>query len=624
MDGKKYLNESRIFGWLAAFFLALGWLGFYLALIGRFSRWPLIIFLLASFAVTAGIIIRKKPRFKISEHFWEIFIFIIALITAYSLFTTPTIFSGRDQGSLSEAAIRLAQNQELEFSTPASREFFKVFPQPKEKFEDCAAKISEKYSRIGPIISPAVKFWCGVSASGKALNFPGFYYLKDGNLSTQFPLSYISWLAIFYSFFGLAGLVIANAVLLFIFLFSFYFLIAIFLKKTPAFLALFIAATSFPIFWFFKFTLSENMALALLWFGIWQLVLFLKGKNMFSYYAIWISFALLAFCRIEGLVVLIPLAIILIKNIEAKEFILQNKIDRLVLPLIFFFAFFLANFYVNFVFYKEMARVILGFSLKNSDTLQNGLWVSASQLFQIFSLYGIAYFTILALGAVIYFLKKRECLKLVPFFIALPVFFYLFDPKISTDHPWLLRRYVFAVLPACLFLSVLFLDNWLIEKRRKIFYGLLILMLAINLPLLVIYGPYSENKNLLSQVEILSRKIADNDLVLIDREASGDGWAMVSGPLSFLYGKQAVYFFNSSNLEKIDSGKFANIFLISPDKNTDYYLAGPLGEKLVFVKNYSLPSSHLEYLSKSENRLPLKIEGEVSGKIFKIVGVTEK
>jgi hypothetical protein len=618
VDEKKLLNESRVFGWLFVFFLALGWLGFYLALIGRFSRWPFVLLLLASLTTAIGTIIEKKLKLKISNNFGFIFIFISALVIAYSFFVTPTIFSGRDQGSLSEAAIRLVQNGKLPFSTPSSREIFKIHPEPEKKFENCSNEMAQKFSRAANFISPATEFWCQFSASGKALNFPGFYYLADGNLITQFPLVYISWLAIFYSFFGLAGLIIANAILLFIFLFSFYFLLACFLKKMPAFLAILVAATSFPIFWFFKFTLSENIALAVAWFGIWQLVSFLKEKNIFSYYAVWVSFALLAFCRVEGLVILIPVIVVLLASAETKKFILKNKIDRLFLPLALFLVFLFFDFFTNFVFYKEMARIILDFNLKTSDTVKNGFINSMGGIFQIFSLYGIAYPLLLALVSVVYFLKQKNHLKLVPFFVTLPVFFYLFDPKISADQPWLLRRYVFAIIPVCIYLAFIFLDEWLSDKKKIYFYAILIIMLSVDLPLLYIYGPYSENKNLLPEVEILSRKIGDNDLVLVDREASDNGWAMISGPLNFLYGKQAVYFFNSKDLETMDLQNFSSVFLVVPDKNVDFYLSGSLGARMTYVQKYSLPVDHLEYLPKSANHLPLKIEGDVNGKIFKI------
>ena len=97
-----------------------------------------------------------------------------------SLFTTPTIFTGRDQGSISEAAAHLAQNHQITFTTSASEEFFRLY---------------------GP---------------GKAENFPGFYYTDDGKLSTQFPLPYTAWLAMLYGVFGVTGFVFANALLFYV------------------------------------------------------------------------------------------------------------------------------------------------------------------------------------------------------------------------------------------------------------------------------------------------------------------------------------------------------------------------------------------------------------------------
>jgi len=149
---------------------------------------------------------------------------------------------------------------------------------------------------------------------------------------------------------------------------------------------------------------------------------------------------------------------------------------------------------------------------------------------------------------IIFFLKNKKYELLTIAFISLPVLIYLINPSISSDHPWMLRRFVFVVLPMAILYSVLFLDKFF---SRKIFTSIILfLLLVMNLIVFIPYISRADNENLLSETQSLSHNFTNADLVLVDRDASGSGWSMVTGPMSFLYGKQAVYFFNPSDLAK--------------------------------------------------------------------------
>ena len=224
------LNEYKLFSALGIFILGLEFLAIILSLFG-FFYWPiLVVYLIVGIvflcichsertpmphrgesknlrSIISSFIINRKAydyikqilRLRPSTNFAQddkkdttknsnfLQLFFISLISLLfiiflSFSTEPTVFSGRDQGSFSEAAVRLSQNHQLEFETLVSQEFFKIYGQ------------------------------------GTALNFPGFSYTADGKLITHFSIGYIAWLAVFYSLFGLSGLAIANGVLFFIFL----------------------------------------------------------------------------------------------------------------------------------------------------------------------------------------------------------------------------------------------------------------------------------------------------------------------------------------------------------------------------------------------------------------------
>lgn len=649
-------DDYKIFSAFALFWIFLGWLGFLLALSGLFYSWIFIGYFILGiigaiyflhtsvlpfnlirlngkdlpFGDTRRSVLEKKSTRCFSE-FFCVALALLAITILFSLFTVPTIFSGRDQGSISEAGIRLAQNHQLEFSTAASQEFFKIY---------------------GP---------------GKALNFPGFHYTKNGELITQFPIPYIAWLGIFYSIFGLAGLIIANAVLFYLFLFSSYLLFRLFspIKYSVVFLLLLL--TSFSFSWFLKFTLSENMALALVWLGILQLTLFFKelshsivipefserqqrkypestretresvdsrfhGNDIMKYifyqiprfcfkeksslyfYSLLAIFGLMVFTRIEGIALLVMLIILISLNKDAREFISAEKIKRFFLPVLFFIAVFVLDLIINFNFFKEIAKAVSKDSAGNFETES---LLSASNIFLI---YGMAPYIIFGLMGIIYFIKKRARLELLPFILIVPLFFYLINPHISPDHPWMLRRYIFALLPIFIFYTALWLACYF--KRNKFFLSwvLIAVFLLLNFPAFFKYFAFSENENLSEQTKNLSQNFSNDDLVLIDRLASGDGWSMLSGPMNFLYGKNAVYFFNLDDLNKLNLEKFDKIYLIVPDERSDFYKDDGLKDRLVFYKNYQLETSRLEVFKESARNvaLPKKKIVKIEGKIFEI------
>ena len=605
-------NDYLAFAIFSSILVFLGWVAYLSAISGFFYSWIFGGFLIIMLLATSYRIFLKKKYLVISKEFLIMVsvIFIFTLISSY--FVTPTIFGGRDQGSISEAAIRLSENHKLEFSTPASTEFFKIY---------------------GP---------------GKALNFPGFYYTSQGELTTQFPIVYISWQAIFYSFFGLFGLVIANAILLFIFLISFYLLARLLTGIKFSAIVLILTTTSFPIFWFFKFTLSENMALTLLWISILWLIIFIRERKLFYYSSFLVSAGLLVFTRIEGIFFLIAgllTAFFLtstpkydkIKSKNNSKFSLiwkfarENTIWRekkkiiFIYPAIFLAILFILNFTKDIYFYKEMAKALLHIKQdqKDASSLFNNFLSPTILEFQVLFLYGILSSFLLGILGIIYFWAKKQWEILIPFFVILPSFVYLINPFVSSDHPWMLRRLVFSIIPGLIFYAILFLAKWNEEKKMycktTTTYFVIISMILLNLFIFIRYFPFSENKNLLEQTKSISRNFENDDLVLIDKSASGDGFSMLSGPINFLCGKNSVYFFNIEDLNKINREKFSKIYLVTSDQNAIMYTAKIGSDKIISIKDYSIRTKRLlSYSGKNDLLLPEKMDVKVSGKILEI------
>lgn len=582
-----HLTKQQIFDFFVFFWVSFGWLALILSLLGIFYYAIFVGYIfLGAIAFSVALAINRN-KIKINRFSFLIVAFSILTVFVFSTYSTPTIFSGRDQGSFSEAAILLAQNHQLQFSTDASREFFKIY---------------------GP---------------GRALNFPGFYYTKDGQLMTQFPLGYTSWLAAFYGIFGLKGLIIANGISFFIFLLSFCAISRIFLKSHASFISVILVASSFVFSWFFKFTVSENLALMLLWFGIYEFLQFWKNEKTLHFFYFFSTIGLLAFSRIEALAFLAAAFVILwLKNKKTKTSIFV-KIGRSNLLMIANVAIlYLFNIFVN----RNAYSALLKGALKPFFFLETGNSGSDSVLMplyvgKVFLAYALFTFVVIGALGVIYFFRRRNFFTLVPFFIVLPAFAYLIHPAISVDHPWMLRRFVFAIIPASIFYTTLFLENFL--KKRAFFYAISAGLLFTNLLIFLPYIKFSPNQALLPQVEKISTGFESTDLVLVDQMATGDGWSMMTGPLSFLDGKQAVYFFNPSDVEKLDQKKFDNIYFIIPDDRIEFYKNSAWWENVSVKKSYEIkntvfdsPITEKRQTLLASVTLPTKQEIRVSGKIY--------
>lgn len=596
MNGKKLsTRDYQIFLYKCFWGLTLAWAGLLLGLAGYFYAW-IAWGLTALVGITMiRLAFQHRVALRISLEMWLATIIFIIISIAFAFISTPTVFSGRDQGAISEAAIRLSQNHSFHFSTPTSQEFF---------------KLHEK---------------------GRAQNFPGFYYTSNGDLVTQFPLAYISWLALFFSVFGISGFMIANAVLMYFFLMSFYLLIRLFIENISTIPAILFIGTSFIFMWFSRFTLSENMALPLLWTALLALMLTIQYQRLLFYAVFLSSIILLVFTRIEGIAFLISSFIILFSFHDTRLYIKEKFFKRFILPIFTFLGIFIINAIIDINFYKEMVKALLpSVKLPQAQLLGDLKNTPLPDYYsiKIFALYGLLGFFILGAIAIAIYFWKKEFYKLIPFFLILPTFIYLFDSNISPDHPWMLRRFMFSIAPLAIFYSGLLIGEWIEKKPREKYannfkvaaIGLTLVLIFQNFPAFSNFASFIENNGLLEQTKLLSERFSNKDLILIDQKATSDGWSMIAGPMSSLYGKNSVYFFNTQDLSRLDLSRFENVYLISSNDKVGYYMNSVLAKKLSENGDYSFRFSKLnsdrdEPLE--EVSFPEKKEAHIEGKIFK-------
>ncbi|EKE11340.1 MAG: hypothetical protein ACD_15C00104G0018 [uncultured bacterium] len=588
------LNKHQLFTIFGLFWVILGWFGLVLSLLGIFYTAFFVGYIFLGIAFFVYIFSFNKGKIEIQPHFFWLFILSLVSVFVFSFYTTPTIFSGRDQGSFSEAAIQLSQNHRLTFSFDGQKEFFQIY---------------------GP---------------GKALNFPGFIYTAKGELTTQFPLGYITWLSIFYSMSGMNGFMVANSISFIIFIFSFYLVARYYLRPSSSIVATILILTSFAFSWFFKFTLSENLGLMLTWFGTYTFVTFTRTKKRLYLLASLSAFTMLVFSRIEAISFLAIIIFILLVKYKDWKYLLFVVIGKKIL---LFIGGFILLYFFNLAFdtqsYISLLKNILhpfislGSGIKNYSSSPVSFFDTSIYTVKILFSYGIFSYIALGLIGFFYLWRNKKFESIIPFLIVLPSFIYIIYPSISSDHPWMLRRFVFSVLPISIFYTVYFFDCFF--KRRSYFHLFCLVLLLTNLAVFIPYLKISPNKGLLKQVEEISNNFKSTDLILVDRDATGDGWSMMTGPMNSQFGLQAAYFFNSKDLNKIDRKKFSSIYFIIPDEKIEFYRQEGLLKKIIPIKNYSLEIRNLDIqigtkknLYASPIKLPEEKERIVSGKIYQL------
>ncbi|MEI6650102.1 MAG: hypothetical protein WCL23_01560 [Candidatus Moraniibacteriota bacterium] len=451
-------------------------------------------------------------------------------------FAEPTIFSGRDQGAIAEAAIELSDNGSLHFGGPAIRTFFSMY---------------------GP---------------GKALNFPGFFYTDQGELSTQFPIGSIAFHGAFVSLFGTNGLLVGNGVLLFASLLMVFMIVRFLADEwyaTGAFLA---AAVSFLPLWFAKSALSENLSLFLFLFLSYSLVRFLRKPDALLFLFSLASAILLSATRMEGLFSLAVTVVLLFLTTPEKTFSSKNPFLFRVLPLLVISVMLFVNVFSAMPAFRSIGKAILQSQIiSGSATAATGISATIS-LWTLFVPYGLFLpFSLGLVGIAILFFRKRF-IELVPAALALPAFIFFLYPNITPDHPWMLRRYLFSLWPTLFIAFPVALRSVLTSRKahaaqmsgKAIPTAIFAVVILWSLPATISTFAFSDDHGLADETASLSEHIGDRDLVLVDRAATGDPYAMPAGPLRFLSHKNAAYFFNPSDYEKIRKDDYDHIFLLAP------------------------------------------------------------
>lgn len=505
-------------------------------------------------------------------------VLLFAILSSYTV--SPTVFSGRDQGAYSNAAIRLAESHALTSGTPASESFFE---------------------RYGP---------------GKALNFPGFFYTERGALETQFPLGYIVWLSAHFSLFGIAGLSLANAFTLVASLTTLFLLLRLFLSVPLAIGGTVVAALSFPLVWIFENTLSENLAMPLFLMTAFHAVLFVRDPRSASWFLMMGSAIFLSLTRIEGVIVA-PIALFLPLSFPIPRQYLRDHLFSTLLPgAVGFVGLTMGSVMINTPFYTTIGKAFVAwFSTADPAPEKHmGIVATLERNLELFWTYGMISVALSALLGAFFLFRRRNREALILLFLAAPTFVYFISSHISADYPWALRRFVFSVWPTLIFLAFFAVSRFqqafqkrypdsLLFRPALFSIGFSSLFILSAIPSVLPILTSTENPKLLADTQLLSKQFSDRDLILVDRLASGDPFSMIADPLMTLFGKSAVYFFRPEDLLAIDRSRFNRIFLVVPAGEMNRHRE-TLGSRFTFSDSPPFPL-RTAILSRETNPLSL-------------------
>lgn len=416
------------------------------------------------------------------------------------------------------------------------------------------------------------------------LSYPG-YILSNDCIQQGFYPAYTIWLAWFISIFGYYVVPISQALLLIFGLLSFYGLSIRLFGLRTSIIAILIFTTTYCFTWVSRKTYSENLALCLVFYSLLCLVEYYKTSKVHIKWFGVISVLLLSLTRIEGIIFASLYTIFIFLRSNNFRKIIYDFIIVFVLFIPFYYyvfilntstisqlSSFISNIYTNIVHSGVLSTTNYS-QLRRAQIDPNALEYHIPQMsLYILNLYNALLYILLAcigLASIIKRDKYQFKLIIMIIFIILPHFVYIFNPSISFDMPWFLRRYYHIIFPWLSLLSAVALGY----MRGSLKYIILLLIITINIALSYPSLLVKEYSGSIEQTKLLSKQLSyDKSVYYIDYNSIGD--AKIGEPLYFLYNFQTI---------ALDQKSLENLLNISLSQ----------GGSLYNSKNLSTPKSNI-------------------------------
>lgn len=519
--------------------------------------------LVGIFIVTAFYVpfLRRYKRVKKPTKLDYIALFIVLLFASLNfIFMHDTFFGGRDPGVFANAAVYLAEHRSLMID--------------------------------------------------QFINFPGWIQIGD-SFQIGFHFGYISWLVTHYSLLGMMGIKLSNFIPLTISLLSIYFICRRVVSSRTGIAAILMFATTYPMFWFTRGTYNEIFSMALIWFGILCfLIAYEKKENKYLVASI-LSFGLFLHTRVEGIAIfgMFILITVLLHFFWNEKWIFTRK--HVILLLAISLHFICYSVYILPFYFPVYSDVLRHFGLLttppsltvetvNPSALRYHFTDFVFRMLSKYNLYWVILFIPLTILTCLHSKYKNSKVILMIFLLVAPIFIYLKTPFVTLDQPWFLRRYIFTILPAAFLFTAIFLFKVLDTKKyRLILISTINLIIIINLATAAPIILHREYTGMINNVEDISSKFSENDLILVDRYATGN--YKLADPMYCLFNRYALWvgcqgdWCSMDELRlRADFTAFPDIYILTSSESTWLISQFP-NESLELVFEKSVKYKELEW-----------------------------
>ncbi|MEY2986260.1 MAG: hypothetical protein RJB24_489, partial [Candidatus Parcubacteria bacterium] len=310
--------------------------------------------------------------------------------------------------------------------------------------------------------------------------------IVNGVYTPSFLIGYSLYLAVFVSILGNWGLIVANSMALIIGFICIEQLYRLITKtdKSPRLLSIFFLANP-VIYWLYSYTYSEALFLPIIWGAIMSFILGLQSKHIglifLAFWGIIISFMV----RVEGLGLILTFGTALVAACMLipshwKQKTVYSAISIVILIGILGGTLVVSGEYILAQF-QDASRTI---DLQDKDN-------TLSDTKERFQLLLLSFGTYLVMIPLLWSIANRKLYtnKYVYWiiFLLLPFTIYLYNPRITRDFPWLLRRYSTAIIPLVLLFGTWGMTHIYRGKKyiSSIIIGLYILAQILFIGLLI-------------------------------------------------------------------------------------------------------------------------------------------
>jgi len=520
----------------------------------------------------------------------NIFLFVLLLFAAllYGLFPTYYLLGGRDPGLYLLFSVHIANTGGLILDLPVLRELHEIY-------------------------GDAIR-----------LGFPGIYSAYARGLSDnpaelipQFMHLFPSIGAIFYQFAGIEGLVRTNAVIAVFALWAF-FMVARRLAEPPAaLLATLALALNAAFIWNARITLTEALAVAFLFSGLYLLMRAFDLRSAFWAAASGAILGLALLNRVDS-----ALNVLIILGAVGVAFFRPGDFRPVVLPLmVAYLGFstwgFIDGYVHTFPYFYDLwmmgslkglvylnygvpALAILAFALRtqwplkrvDQTALVEGLlkgavvllgawmlfawflWPAFDDGFNARSIGELAWYVTPVMFALFLYglwnaisMKARHPIVVPLIVIGICVLFlFTWRPSITPDHIWASRRWVPQVIPMLILFAAVGLKAFLVKSKARLVRGAAVgvLIAYYGASSLAFASPYLFQSMMAdvragydSVVDALNDVESPNGIIL-----SRDGWA--ASILTYVYGKETVLI-RDQGLELLESGDMDGFLFLGFD-----------------------------------------------------------